>query len=378
MKLLIVTQTVDTQDPVLGFFVRWIEEFAKHAEEVTVICLKKGKYELPKNVRVFSLGKEPAGAARSAAPAGERVGSVRPRAKSTRLAKRLTYTLRFLNLVWRERAHYDSVFVHMNPEYIAIAGGLWRLMGKHISLWYTHKSVTLTLRAAVFYAHTIFTASPESFRLASKKVLVVGHGIDMDQFAESLQRREHHPHRAPQARDGGGLRIITIGRFSATKRIKEMLAAFDVPATRGTNFTFTIAGAPATGADREYEKQVRRATTARPYANKIEFIGAVGHKEAPGLLARHDVFLNLSTTGSMDKAVLEAIASGAPAVTTNIAFRELLASTPGLFVETDTPEAIATALVSAAGADIHAITTEVRHRYALPHLIKTICHTLKT
>jgi len=58
MKLLIVTQTIDSNDPVLGFFVRWVEEFSKQCEEVTVICLQKGEYELPKNVRVFSLGKE--------------------------------------------------------------------------------------------------------------------------------------------------------------------------------------------------------------------------------------------------------------------------------------------------------------------------------
>ena len=32
MKLLIVTQAVDTEDPVLGFFVRWIEELGKHVE----------------------------------------------------------------------------------------------------------------------------------------------------------------------------------------------------------------------------------------------------------------------------------------------------------------------------------------------------------
>lgn len=30
MKLLIVTQVVDTEDPALGFFVRWIEELARH------------------------------------------------------------------------------------------------------------------------------------------------------------------------------------------------------------------------------------------------------------------------------------------------------------------------------------------------------------
>ena len=58
MKLLICTQKVDTNDDNLGFFHDWIKEFARHCEKVTVICLYKGEYGLPKNVIVKSLGKE--------------------------------------------------------------------------------------------------------------------------------------------------------------------------------------------------------------------------------------------------------------------------------------------------------------------------------
>ena len=57
MKLLIVTQTVDTDNPILGFFVRWIEEFAKHCEKIAVICLHEGEYTLPSNVEVYEIGK---------------------------------------------------------------------------------------------------------------------------------------------------------------------------------------------------------------------------------------------------------------------------------------------------------------------------------
>src|SRR3989338_7648361 len=58
MKLLIITQKVNQEDSVLGFFHSWIREFASRFEEVTVICLEKGVYNLPENVEVFSLGKE--------------------------------------------------------------------------------------------------------------------------------------------------------------------------------------------------------------------------------------------------------------------------------------------------------------------------------
>ena len=58
MKLLITTQTVNINDPVLGFFHRWLKEFAENCEQVTVICLQVGEYQLPPNVKVISLGKE--------------------------------------------------------------------------------------------------------------------------------------------------------------------------------------------------------------------------------------------------------------------------------------------------------------------------------
>ena len=38
MKLLIITQAIDENNPVMGFFVRWVEEFSKHCEKITVIC----------------------------------------------------------------------------------------------------------------------------------------------------------------------------------------------------------------------------------------------------------------------------------------------------------------------------------------------------
>ena len=40
MKILIITQKVDQNDDVLGFFHGWIAEFAKHCEQVTVYFLR--------------------------------------------------------------------------------------------------------------------------------------------------------------------------------------------------------------------------------------------------------------------------------------------------------------------------------------------------
>ena len=58
MRLLILTQKVDKEDPVLGFFHNWVTELSKKFEFIYVVCLEKGKFDLPDNVQVFSLGKE--------------------------------------------------------------------------------------------------------------------------------------------------------------------------------------------------------------------------------------------------------------------------------------------------------------------------------
>ena len=153
MKLLICTQKVSLTDSNLGSFHRWISEFAKHCEQVSVICLEEGRHELPANVHVYSLGKER--------------GTV----------SRVQYAFRFWRQMWRLRGQYDAVFVHMNPEYLIMGGGWWRITHKRVVLWYTHKSVNLRLRIGAFFASVICTASKESFRLSSNKVQVVGHGI---------------------------------------------------------------------------------------------------------------------------------------------------------------------------------------------------------
>ena len=161
MKLLICTQVVDKNDPVLGFFVRWIEEFEKYCE-VEVISLK-------------TLGS----------------------------GGRLVRAWRLLRLSMR--LEYDAVFVHMNPEYLIAAGWLWRLRGKKTALWYTHKSVDLKLRIAERFADVIFTASKESFRLRSYKVRVMGHGINTDFFTPD-----------PSVMRGNA--ILSVGRLMKSKR----------------------------------------------------------------------------------------------------------------------------------------------------------------
>ncbi|MDO8559053.1 MAG: hypothetical protein Q7R84_01860, partial [bacterium] len=106
MKLLIITQKVDINDDISGFFHRWIEKFSEKFDSLNVICLQKGEYSLPSNVRVFSLGKE--------------------NGKS-----RISELNNFYKYIWRLRKDCDAVFVHMNPVYVVLGGFFWKLQGKN-------------------------------------------------------------------------------------------------------------------------------------------------------------------------------------------------------------------------------------------------------
>lgn len=275
VKLLIFTQTVDTNDPVLGFFHRWIEEFSKHCESIIVICLKKGEYNLPSNVKVYSLGKE--------------------EGKS-----KFTYILRFYKYIFKFRKEYDSVFVHMNQIYVILGGIFWRLMNKKIGLWYMHSAVSNSLRVAEKLTNYVFTGSEKSFRLKSKKVNITGHAIDTDYFIPGTKQ------------DNGILNIVTIGRISPTKNYGVLLDAVDL---LKKDFRLEIVGGAGTPEQEEYFKKIKERES-----DKIVFVGAVPHSDTLKYLQKADVFVNMSDTGSVDKAVLEAMSVGLPVITSNEAF----------------------------------------------------------
>jgi len=305
MKLLILTQKVDINDDVLGFFHNWILEFAKHCEKLTVICLEKGKYSLPENVKVLSLGKENSS---SVIPAKARI-------------QKLQYTLNFYKYIFQERKNYDKVFVHMNPEYVVLGGLFWRLWGKKAGLWYVHKTVDLKLKIAEILAHVIFTASLESFRLKSKKVKVVGHGIkkiknqklvpDSDRVSKIKNQKFH---------------IIYVGRISKIKNQKLLINAIDVLVNHKKlkNLEVKLIGAPVYKEDKIYLEKLKNLVKEFNLEKHIKFIGSVPYKNIGDYYNQADLSINLCPTGGIDKAVLESLAYGVPAVILNKSFENIL------------------------------------------------------
>ena len=303
MKLLIVTQAVDTEDPVLGFFVRWIEEFAKHSEHIEVICLKEGRHALPGNVRVHSLGKEH--------------GAV----------SRMTYAFRFLLLVWKLRHEYDAVFVHMNQEYILIAGLFWKLFKKRTYLWRNHYAGSWLTDAAALFCAKVFCTSQHSYTAKYKKTVLMPVGVDTERF--SLDGRIA---RKPKT-------ILFLARMAPSKRPEMVIDALAMLARDGVSFSATFVGSPLPQ-DEAYLEHLKERARPLSVAGRITFLPGVPNDQTPDLYRAHEVFVNASPSGMLDKTLFEAAACGALVLASSDDFREMA----GDRFAFETPEGLSNAL----------------------------------
>lgn len=340
MKLLICTQAVDLDDPVLGFFHRWIAEFAKRCDTVHVICLKSGRVSLPPHVFVHSLGKENG-------------------------RSRVRYVLNFYRYLWNYRREYDVVFVHMNPEYICLGGFLWRALGKRIVLWYVHKKISLRLRVGVFFSNAICSASRGSFRLNSRKLHVVGHGIDTAFFSPGGE--------APKRSS-----ILFLGRLDPVKRVEIFVQALETLHDTGAAFAADIVGDPT-------EKPSRYAHDVRNMAGPLALDGFVAmhpgvtNDAARDLFRSHAIYCNLTPSGSFDKTILEAMACGSIVVASNAALADILDER--LLVKSDAADAPAAALRAALNlseAERHTIAGRSRSYVVREHSLSTLVERIIT
>ncbi len=307
MKLLIITQRVDTQDQLLGFFIDWIRKFSEKFEKVTVLCLEKGEFSLPENVEVISLGKD------------------RGYPKIGQLS-----TFYFLLSTLK----YDAVFVHMNPIWVILGGISWRFMNKKIFFWYTSGGVTTKLKLAEKIADVIFTASKESFRLPSKKVIVTGHGIDAELFRPNSK---FDPPAGWTGIRNSKLRILSVGRISPVKNYETLVDAAKILKDKGIDFQVTMVGEAPLDSDTRYLTSLKLKVKSLKLEDNFDFVGKVSHKNLPEYYQSHNIFIHLSKTGSLDKTILEAMACGMKVLSSSDSARFFLPS-ESLFNESNSSE----------------------------------------
>ena len=269
MKLLILTQIIDTEDPMLGFMHTWVSEFAKHFEQITVICLKEGVHNLPENVRVLSLGKEEG-------------------------VSHLAYLTRFFSYVLKYRTHYDVIFVHMNQEYVLLGGWVWRLLGKKVTMWRNHHAGSLLTDIASLFCHKVFCTSKFSYTAKYRKTVFMPVGVPTDKF-RPLPNIKRVPHS-----------ILSVVRISPAKKIEQLIETLGVLHKKGISFTATICG-DAIPIHKDYETLLHEQVEKLGLGDKISFIHGISFEKISELYASHDITVNQSPSGMYDKTIFEAM-----------------------------------------------------------------------
>ena len=279
MKLLFLTQTLDADDAVLGFTSRWVEGLAKHAEEVRVIALELGRTDgLGENVSWREVGREGL------------VGR----------------WLRYRSLLKEAFADgFDTALGHIVPRYASLAAGPARRAGARVFLWYTHGAVDKRLKKAVSVVEKVFTATGESLRLDTPKKVITGHGVDLAHFDPRGIAPEDPP------------RILAVGRISPAKDPLTLLAAASILRSRGRELHLDLVGAGLLDSDISLKRQIQEQVEVGGLADCVHMPGAVGYPDVADWYRRASVVVNSSGTGSLDKVVVEAMASERPVLSCN-------------------------------------------------------------
>src|SRR3989344_2451217 len=306
-NLLIIAQKVDAEDDLVGFFVGWIREFSKHFDRVFVITLTKGNYQLPKNVEVYSLGKE------------------RGNSKIARL-------FNFYKYLFQLVPKSSGIFAHMSPIFVVASWPIALIYRKKIILWYLHRSVTLRLKIAEKLCYKIVTAAKESLGFKSKKIFETGHGIDTEYFKPvgDLRPLIH-----------GQVKILHVARISPAKRHEILIETAKILKEQGLDFKITIVGRPVMPGDYKYFEQLKAKVIDYRLQDMVSFAGFVSYSSIAEYYKDIDIAVNL-TNGGTDKTVLEAMSAGCITITSNMVFAKYLGVyTKDLIFDYDDPKDLA-------------------------------------
>lgn len=296
MRLLIIVQRIDINDDNLSFFYRVLEKFSKKLERIFVIGLQVGQRHLPDNVEVFSLGKEKG-------------------------FSKLRQFLRLQKILWKYLPESDGVYCHMGSIFAIASFPLAKLFNKKLVLWYAHGSLPWKLRLAEKLVDTILTSSSAGCRLKSKKIKVIGQGIDTEFFKYNQNTANSSPN-VPNI-----FRILYAARLVPIKDHRTLVEAVNILVNQKNikNLEVKIVGQPLLKAQERYLASLKDLVKNYKLEKYIHFSGGVSYFEMPKYYQEADIFINPSSTGSLDKVVLEAMASGCLILNCNEAYGSILA-----------------------------------------------------
>lgn len=283
MRILFVTQAVDKNHPILGFVCDWLVSLSKQfsVKELRVVAFDSSKTSIDNTSisRIYFLSKW----------------------------KRL---IAFKKTIIKNPC--SVVFVHMTPIWVLVGFFIWKLQGSRIVLWYTHGSDSFLLRIAVSLADVTLTATPEAFPFRHSRVHAVGHAVGDRFFSVSRKPR-------PEDR----FFVLSVGRISRIKGVIQTIRFFAEIYKQEPRARLMCIGQQI---DPEYLREVKNVIHELSLGEVVQLEEPKSYTQMPEVYANSDLLLHMSETGSLDKVVIEALASGCPVLSTNLATKEAFGS----------------------------------------------------
>ena len=239
-KLVFITQQVDPGHPALAATVPKIRTLAAHVDEVVVLADGAVPGVLPNNCRLRTFGA-PHKALRGA-----------------RFEAALGRELRGLR--------GGAVVAHLCPLYAVLAAPLVRPLGVPLVLGFPHWRASGLLRAAERVSTAVTSVDERSFPLASRKLRAIGHGIDLDEFPCSPPR------------NGDGLRLLALGRYSTAKGLDVSVAA--VPLA-GDDVELHVHGPALSDEERAHRVELEQLVSELGLRGRVTLGDAVPRSELP-------------------------------------------------------------------------------------------------
>lgn len=165
--------------------------------------------------------------------------------------------------------------------------------------------------------------------LPSATIDVIPNGVNLERFspAQNKDRRDT-------------FKLLTVGRLSVTKRVEMLIDAVEILHRAGMKISFTIVGG---GAGKELLRQI---ISAKKLDAIIKVAGRADAEKMPEVYRQSDLFISASMQEGMSNAMLEAMASGLPIVTTRCEGVDELIKDNGVIVENATAAEIAMSIKS--------------------------------
>lgn len=354
MRLLMMTQAIDLDNPILGFTHQWVNELATHFEHVHVISRLGGRHDLAENVTLHAYAT--------------------PDQPDQPLARHLFFHRKLASLILGNQV--DTVFVHMIPKWVLMAAPYAKIGRKPMTLWYTHVAPSPILRRAHRLVNFGLTAASESYHYYDEKVKALGHGINVNYFRPTDRTASFSP-----------FRILMVGRLSPVKRIDLLIEALAVLKARQveTAVFCQIIGGPVNPEDGSYEQLLRQKIADYGLEQSVELTGAVPYEQIRTYYQNSHLLVNLTHANSFDKTVLEAMACGIPVLTSNPSFFDMLEK-HGRFLTLELADASTLAdqiemLCHLSHPDLQALRLSLRQEIVTNHnlatLMQNIADTLK-